>query len=61
MKRNKHNDWVWTKLAEEKKPERKAGASVPTGYLTEGHTEWFPRQTWINKGYVERSELLSER
>ncbi|AXF39453.1 hypothetical protein KMC73_gp36 [Paenibacillus phage Wanderer] len=40
----KPNPWVWTKLSESKMPDRKAGASVPIGYLTEGNEEYFPRQ-----------------
>jgi hypothetical protein len=50
----KQNNWIWTKLTESIKPERKAGSPVPTGYLIEGYTEWFPRSSWIKKGYVER-------
>ncbi|ARF67257.1 hypothetical protein B7C51_04615 [Paenibacillus larvae subsp. pulvifaciens] len=50
----KANPWVWTEKAESKMPDRKAGTSVPIVCLTEGSTEYFPDQSWINKGYVER-------
>jgi hypothetical protein len=53
----KNNPWVWTELTESLKPERKAGDSVPTGYLTEGHKEYYPYQTWIQKGYVTRKDV----
>ncbi|MEV3553964.1 hypothetical protein ABNC92_19670 [Paenibacillus larvae] len=52
----KPNPWVWTKLAESKIPDRKAGTPVPIVCLTEGSTEYFPDQSWINKGYVKRKE-----
>ncbi|QHZ51281.1 hypothetical protein LILO_42 [Paenibacillus phage Lilo] len=51
----KPNPWVWTKLAESKMPDRKAGERVPLGFLSEGSTEYFPRQSWISKGYVKRN------
>ena len=51
---NKPNYYVWTELTESLKPERKAGESVPLGYLSEGATEYFPYSSWIKKGYVER-------
>ncbi|MDR9792699.1 hypothetical protein Q8A72_06880 [Aeribacillus pallidus] len=57
----KSNPWVWTELAEEKKPDRKSGETVPTGFLTEGATEYFPRQSWIEKGYVKRKEAITDR
>jgi len=56
----KPNEWVWTELTESLKPERKAGESVPTECLIEGHTAWVPRQSWVDKGYVERTEAKSE-
>lgn len=54
-----NNPWVWTKKAEELKPDRKAGFPVPSGFLIEGVEEWYPRQAWIQKGYVERSGSAS--
>jgi hypothetical protein len=51
---NKPNQWVWTELTESLKPDRKAGESVPLGYLTEGANEYFPFPSWIRKGYVKR-------
>lgn len=53
---SKKNPWAWTHIAESKYPDRKAGEPVPIGYLTEGHSEYFPYRTWIEKGYVERKE-----
>lgn len=53
----KTNPWVWTELAESKKPDRKAGDTVPTGFLLEGYSEYYPYRTWIQKGYVERMEV----
>ncbi|MFD1453278.1 hypothetical protein [Oceanobacillus sojae] len=41
----KPNTWVWTELTESLKPERKAGETVPTECLIEGHAGWFPRQS----------------
>lgn len=52
----KNNPWVWTEKAEAKKPDRKAGEPVPIGFLTEGSDEWFPHQSWIEKGYVRRKD-----
>lgn len=50
----KLNKWVWTELTEQLKPDRKAGDSVPLGYLTEGYNEYFPHPNWIKKGYVKK-------
>lgn len=50
----KINKWVWTKNAELKKPNRKAGDPVPVGLLMEGFNEYYPYQAWITKGYVEK-------
>jgi hypothetical protein len=51
---SKPNYWVWSKLTETLKPDRKEGNSVPLGYLIEGHTEYFPYTAWVKKGYVEQ-------
>ena len=53
----KANNWAWTNKTESLKPDRKAGESVPVGYLTEGYAEYFPYSEWIKKGYVERKEV----
>ncbi|AVF27718.1 hypothetical protein ERICIII_03608 [Paenibacillus larvae subsp. larvae] len=53
----KPNPWVWTKLAESKNPDRKAGETIPIGFLTEGSSEYFPRPECIQKGYVKRKEM----
>lgn len=50
----KANPWVWTELTETLKPDRKAGDPVPLGYLSEGHSEYYPYQSWIQKGYVRK-------
>lgn len=55
---NKLNPWVWTELTESMKPDRKQGESVPLGYLIEGHTEYYPYQAWIKKGYVIRKDVV---
>lgn len=62
-KESASNPWVWTTLTESLQPKRKAGESVPTGYMTKGHTEYFPYAAWIRKGYVERNDKqkLQER
>ena len=51
------NPWIWTQLTESLKPERKAGDTVPTGYLTKGHNEYYPYSSWIQKGYVTKVYL----
>ncbi|MCM3109981.1 hypothetical protein [Lederbergia lenta] len=53
----KRNLWVWTNKTESLKPDRKAGESVPLGYLTEGATEYYPYYTWIQKGYVREKVI----
>lgn len=53
-KSGKTNPWIWTELTESIKPDRKAGESVPLGFLKEGYKEWTPCMAWIKKGYVER-------
>jgi len=53
--KQKANPWVWTTLAESKNPERKAGETVPIGFLIEGNKEYSPRPEWIQKGYVKRN------
>ena len=50
----KVNDWVWTRKAEAKIPSRKEGQPVPIGFLMEGFGEYFPRQSWVQKGYVKK-------
>lgn len=50
----KANLWVWTEFAESLKPDRKAGEPVPVGYLLEGHSEYYPYHTWVQRGYVIR-------
>ncbi|MCY9745041.1 hypothetical protein [Paenibacillus larvae] len=57
----KPNPWVWTQKAESKMPDRKAGTSVPIGFLTEGNSEYHPYQSWIDKGYVKRKEKQHEQ
>ncbi|GED72556.1 hypothetical protein BRE01_62580 [Brevibacillus reuszeri] len=52
----KANPWVWTELAENLKPDRKAGETVPVGYLFEGYSEYYPYRSWIRNGYVKRNE-----
>lgn len=59
MSKIKINPWVWSVIAESKHPDRKAGESVPVGYLYVGHREYFPPQSWINKEYVIRVEMKS--
>ena len=49
---SKTNNWVWSKLAESKKPDRKEGSSVPLGYLNS--LTLMPYASWIKKGYVEK-------
>lgn len=49
-----NNPWVWTELTESLKPDRKAGETVPEGYLSKGHTEYYPYASWVTKGYVKR-------
>ncbi|AVF27607.1 hypothetical protein ERICIII_03497 [Paenibacillus larvae subsp. larvae] len=51
----KPNPWVWTEKAEFKMTDRKAGETIPIGFLTEGNEEYFPRPEWIQKGYVKRN------
>jgi hypothetical protein len=51
----KPNYWVWTAKTQELKFDRIAGTSVPLGYLIEGFSEYFPRSSWIKKGYVEKT------
>lgn len=60
MSNNINNPWVWTNLTETLKSDRKAGESVPLGYLTKGHSEYYPYYSWIQKGYVERIEVSNE-
>lgn len=55
----KVNPWVWSEIAENKHPNRKAGESVPVGYLFVGYKEYFPPQSWINNKYVIRIEMKS--
>ncbi|MED3550134.1 hypothetical protein [Cytobacillus praedii] len=57
MKQLLLNPWVWTKIAENKYSNRRAGESVPIIYQTEGHREYIPYQRWISNGYVERQEM----
>lgn len=52
----KNNPWIWTALTESLHPDRKAGDPVPLGYLMEGHSEYYPYRSWIEKGYVERKD-----
>lgn len=35
--KEKLNNWVWTKLTEEKHPDRKAGSPVHTAYMKRRH------------------------
>jgi hypothetical protein len=49
----KTNNWVWTELAESKIPDRKAGETVPVGFLMEGHSEYYPYSAWVKSGYVK--------
>ena len=53
---SKYNPWIWTELTESLKPDRKQGQSVPIQYMTEGHTEYYPYRTWVQKGYVTRKD-----
>lgn len=53
----KINPWIWTSAAQEKYPDRVEGESVPLGFLTEGHTEYYPYASWIKRGYVKRIEI----
>lgn len=63
----KHTGWVWTKKAEARWNEggrknypaedRSAGDMVPAGHLIKGDEgTMFPRQAWVQKGYVRREE-----
>ncbi len=52
----KQNPWVWTKKAQDKKPDRVAGDPVPIGYLAEGYSEYYPPASWVHKGYIEKIE-----
>lgn len=52
----KKNNWVWTKKTQSLKPYRIAGHPVPVGHLMEGFNEYYPYQSWIKKGYVERKD-----
>lgn len=59
MKKVKPNKWVWTKLTEEKHPDRKAGTPVHTAYMREGDAEWSPHSSWIAKGYIQHVDTLN--
>lgn len=51
---DKVNNWVWSEYAEELKPDRKAGTSVPVEYLMKGDKEYFPYSEWIKMGFVKK-------
>lgn len=52
----KPNPWVWTEIAEQKKPDRKAGTKVDKRFLTEGFKEYRPYPAWIKSGYVRKEQ-----
>ncbi|MFC8689695.1 hypothetical protein [Brevibacillus porteri] len=57
----KANPWVWSELAESLKPDRKTGETVPTGYLFEGYSEYYPYSSWVHNGYVKHIDQQKEK